>query len=164
MIRIAVAGKLAESLGDFQSAKLATPVSWASVSNDDFDPNHFAMVLRLSDDPSADIELSGLVKDNALRAAITSQWNSLPSLDKLDKALQQSLRDIYGFVVGYTADMHEACRWIRAVAHQATAALDLRTLIIGETGTGKELVAAAIHKLGQPKDAPFVSLNCGAFP
>ena len=164
MIRIAVAGNLAKSLGDFLSVKLATPVSWAAVSNDDFDPNQFAMVLRLRDDPSADRELTGLIKDNALLASIISQWNSLPSLDELDNAIQQSLTHVYGFVVGYTSDMHEACRWLRAVAHQATAALDLRTLIIGETGTGKELVAAAIHKLGQPKGAPFVTLNCGAFP
>jgi DNA-binding NtrC family response regulator len=164
MIRIAVAGSLANSLGDFLSAKLRTRVSWAAVSNNEFDPNQFDLILGLSNDPPADHEITPLVKDNQLLACIISQWNSLPSLDELDDAIQQSLSDVYGFVVGYAADTHEVCRWIRAVAHQATAALDLRTLIIGETGTGKELVAAAIHKLGQPKGAPFVTLNCGAFP
>ena len=37
-------------------------------------------------------------------------------------------------------------------------------LIIGETGTGKELVARAIHALSQPEQAPYVAVNMGALP
>jgi len=41
---------------------------------------------------------------------------------------------------------------------------DATTLIEGETGTGKELVARAIHQLSRRRDFPFIPLNCGALP
>ena len=55
--------------------------------------------------------------------------------------------------------MHELCRLIRLVApHQA------RVLIEGETGSGKELVAKALHKLSLRNNRAFVVLNCAAIP
>src|SRR3970040_726374 len=42
------------------------------------------------------------------------------------------------------------------------AAVDIPVLITGETGTGKDLVAAAIHKRSRRKDKPYVALNTGA--
>ena len=50
----------------------------------------------------------------------------------------------------------------KAVAR--VAPLELPVLIRGETGTGKELVATALHRFGANPEGPFVPINCGAIP
>jgi DNA-binding NtrC family response regulator len=47
---------------------------------------------------------------------------------------------------------------------QRAAAAPSPVLISGETGTGKELIARALHTLGRAPDGPFVAVNCGAIP
>ena len=62
-------------------------------------------------------------------------------------------------LVGESPAFREAVRLIRRIA-----ACDATTLIEGETGTGKELFARAIHYLGTRRNFPFIPLNCGALP
>ena len=60
-------------------------------------------------------------------------------------------------MVGRAPKMREAIASIRRVA-----AGDTTVLITGETGTGKELAARAVHDLSPRQRAPFVAVNCGA--
>ena len=55
---------------------------------------------------------------------------------------------------------------LKKVLEQVTtvAASNATVLILGETGTGKELVARAIHRMSRRKNAPFIKLNCAAIP
>jgi len=46
----------------------------------------------------------------------------------------------------------------------ATARIDAPVLLVGETGTGKELFARAVHYLSARSDKPYIAVNCGAIP
>jgi two-component system nitrogen regulation response regulator NtrX len=56
-----------------------------------------------------------------------------------------------------------AIKKVKELINQA-AATDARILITGENGTGKELVARAIHRASKRKDGPFIAVNCAAIP
>lgn len=60
-------------------------------------------------------------------------------------------------IIGASAAMAEVYRTIRQVARSNAS-----VLLLGETGTGKELVAHAVHTLSSRRDRPFVRVNCGA--
>jgi DNA-binding NtrC family response regulator len=75
--------------------------------------------------------------------------------------LRGELQDKYRFsnLVGNSAAMQNIYRMVGQIAHKTST-----VLIEGETGTGKELIARAIHYNGPRKDQPLVSVNCGAIP
>ena len=60
-------------------------------------------------------------------------------------------------IIGSSAAMNEVYRVTRQVARSRAS-----VLLLGETGTGKELVAHAIHDLSSRRERPFVRVNCGA--
>jgi two-component system, NtrC family, nitrogen regulation response regulator NtrX len=64
-----------------------------------------------------------------------------------------------GEILGRSKSMIQVLELIERVAP-----LDTRVLITGENGTGKELVARAIHNKSLRKDKPFVEVNCAAIP
>src|SRR6202789_1906134 len=62
-------------------------------------------------------------------------------------------------IVGNSAALRRVLGMVRIVAPT-----DATVLINGETGTGKELIAEAIHKCSERSNGPFVKLNCAAIP
>jgi transcriptional regulator with PAS, ATPase and Fis domain len=78
------------------------------------------------------------------------------------KELRAEDRERYNFsnIVGRSKPMQQLFEVIKRIA----ARRDASALIIGSTGTGKELVARAIHYNSDRKDAPFMPINCSAIP
>jgi two-component system response regulator HydG len=81
-------------------------------------------------------------------------------LAKVNRELKRQLDEKFGFegVIGNSPAMHEVIK-----ACQAIAPTNATVLIRGETGTGKELIARAIHNNSPRKNKPFAPLNCTAF-
>jgi two-component system, NtrC family, response regulator PilR len=75
--------------------------------------------------------------------------------------LRRELRRLTGLdnIIGQSHKMRAIFDLIQTIAPQAS-----RVLITGESGTGKELVARAIHENSARAQAPFITINCGAFP
>jgi len=65
----------------------------------------------------------------------------------------------FGEIIGACDAMKEIYRKIEKVAQT-----DISVLVMGETGTGKELVARRIHALSPRAAGPFITINCGAIP
>lgn len=79
-----------------------------------------------------------------------------------NRKLREELADrtgIEGRLVGRAMSMEQLRRTVIALA-----TTDADVLILGETGTGKEVVARALHDEGPRQNRPFVALNCGALP
>ena len=77
------------------------------------------------------------------------------------RQLRQEVEARYGFsnLIGATPAMHEVYEQVQAVADSKTL-----VLVTGETGTGKELIAHAIHYRSSRARSPLVVVNCGALP
>src|SRR6476661_2154561 len=75
--------------------------------------------------------------------------------------LRREIRRLTGLdnIIGQSPNMRDIFDMIQTVAPQTS-----RVLITGESGTGKELVARAIHENSVRAQAPFITINCGAFP
>jgi formate hydrogenlyase transcriptional activator len=73
--------------------------------------------------------------------------------------LEEEIRAELGEIIGESPALKTALSMVSVVAPT-----DSGVLILGETGTGKELVARAIHRLGSRSEKAFVKLNCAAIP
>jgi formate hydrogenlyase transcriptional activator len=123
---------------------------------------------RLRDDAfsQADIGFLGqvanqiaLAVENALDYREIRELKEQLSKEKL--YLEDEIRTEMNFaqVIGNSASLRKVLKRVATVAPT-----DSTVLIYGETGTGKELIARAIHDLSPRQSKPFVKLNCAAIP
>ncbi|MFN0100887.1 MAG: sigma 54-interacting transcriptional regulator [Bryobacteraceae bacterium] len=92
---------------------------------------------------------------------LLSQEDSRPdpgSRENIDDDLVEVTQN-FDEMIGNSAALKRVMRQVEVVAPT-----DATVLILGETGTGKELIARALHRLSPRRNLPFVSLNCAAIP
>ena len=87
--------------------------------------------------------------------------NARDKLAQEKSYLESEIQTELGFkeIVGQSPALHEVLKNVRVVAPT-----DSTVLLLGETGTGKELVARSVHALSSRRDKTFIKLNCAAVP
>jgi len=123
---------------------------------------------RLRDDAFSEADISflsqianqiALAVENALAYREIRELKEQLSKEKL--YLEDEIRTEMNFaqIIGNSASLRKVLKGVGTVAPT-----DSTVLIYGETGTGKELIARAIHDLSPRRSKPFVKLNCAAIP
>ena len=127
-------------------------MNFASVKKDPFSPTDIELMRQVARQVAVAVE-------NALAWQQIEQLNARLVGEKL--YLEDELRTQFQFeeIVGQSRALREVLRQVETVAHS-----DSTVLICGETGTGKELIARAVHDLSRRKERTFVKLNCAAIP
>ncbi|MGH8010332.1 MAG: sigma-54-dependent Fis family transcriptional regulator, partial [Candidatus Binatia bacterium] len=107
----------------------------------------------------AGVELERKRAEEALRRALSEVEQLKNRLQAENVYLQEEIRGQHNFeeMVGSSPALLEALRKVEQVAPT-----DATVLVYGETCTGKELIARAIHNRSSRKDRPLVKVNCGA--
>lgn len=124
-------------------------------------------VIRIEDNPEKQItlvahDMSQLRRvENELRAAQleVADLKRLRERDQLERSRNRSIGKRSATIISESPAY-------RPILHQIeqVGPTDSTVLITGETGTGKELVAKAIHTASRRKNEPFIVVNCGALP
>ena len=124
----------------------------------------FYCVIRDTSEREAAIEELAMARrqaDEELRKATAQIQELKGKLERENTYLREELKIEYphGAIIGNTNAIRGVLRRVEQVAKT-----DAAVLILGETGTGKELVARTIHELSRRKQNPMVKINCAALP
>ena len=116
----------------------------------------------IQDEEGSSTHIEGIVTDINEQKRVTKELMEREAqLEKENIRLWSNLKDRYKFcdIIGKSQVMQEVYETIiKASASEANV------IIYGDSGTGKELVAQAVHQLSDRKDYSFVPVHCGAIP
>lgn len=115
------------------------------------------IVTRQGDPRQIQMSVVGMTDEQGRFVGVLASFKDITSLVGL-KIFTEEFPGFAG-IVGRDPKMIQIFKQIRILAEN-----DYPVLITGETGTGKELVAAAIHSESRRGHGPFVPVNCGALP
>ena len=101
----------------------------------------------------------GIAVDNALAFRQIAELRDRLNQEKHYLEEELHTNNSFGEIVGKTPQLKSVLKLVETVAPT-----DATVLILGETGTGKELIARAIHQLSTRRERTFVKLNCAAIP
>ena len=96
---------------------------------------------------------------NSREPRIPTEPQPFQHMETPERSLERAEGDPLPGMIGCSGLLRRTFRLARLVAPRSTT-----ILLTGETGTGKELVARAIHQLGARSQRPFVVVNCAAIP
>lgn len=102
------------------------------------------------------------VKDiSGLKELIKERNEALLKLEEVEKQIKQGERniDLFPNIVGESDEIKE----VKNLLYKASKS-NSTVLLLGESGTGKGLMAKSIHEASKVKDEPFIQVNCGSIP
>src|SRR5690606_18380631 len=100
-----------------------------------------------------------IVEAHLTRASTLRAGNTLIEFSPRKSRIKLAERSHFGALSGGSTSMQLLFDRL-----ERAAATDLTVLLLGETGTGKELAARALHDASPRRKAPFVVVDCGAIP
>jgi formate hydrogenlyase transcriptional activator len=124
----------------------------AAFAPDAFSSDTFGLLTRVAGQIA-------IAVSNAISYERIEQLNAQLAREKLYLEDEIRSEQLFEDIVGRSAALRRVLREVETVAPT-----DSTVLITGETGSGKELVARAIHQLSERADRAFVKLNCAAIP
>jgi formate hydrogenlyase transcriptional activator len=124
----------------------------AAFAPDAFSPDRFGLLTRVAGQIA-------IAVSNAVLYERSEELNAQLAREKLYLEDEIRSEQLFEDIVGRSAALRRVLHEVETVAPT-----DSTVLISGETGSGKELVARAIHQLSTRRDQAFVKLNCAAIP